>query len=160
VKQQCRSEMIGARGLQIERCGLRVDFPSSRSNNPPMARPDAIRRIKSYSAANGYVYQYCFYEVNRIVDQDGATGEFIYAISADRQSTFGLRILVRQGALEAWARENGRPLTSSEEYAVVKMRLFQAFDEGAVPLTANEAAEVSLIVDESNLDDLLKALNI
>jgi hypothetical protein len=68
--------------------------------------------------------------------------------------------LVRQGALEAWARENGRPLTSSEEYAVVKMRLFQAFDEGAVPLTANEAAEVSLIVDESNLDDLLKALNI
>jgi hypothetical protein len=125
-----------------------------------MARPDAVRRIKSYSAANGYVYQYCFFEVNRIVDERGSTGEFIYAISADRQTTFGLRILVRQTALEAWARENGRPLSSSEEYAVAKMRLFQAFDEGSVPLTAREAAEVALIVDESNLEDLLRALHI
>jgi hypothetical protein len=138
----------------------RFDFRFVRSNNPRMARPNAVRRIKSYSAANGYVYQYCFYEVNRIVDQEGSTGEFIYAISADRQTTFGLRILVRQTALQAWARENGRPLSSSEEYAVAKMRLFQAFDEGAVPLTAQEAAQVSLIVDESNLDDLLRALNI
>jgi hypothetical protein len=136
------------------------DFSFIRSNNPRMARPDAVRRVKSYSAANGYVYQYFFHEVNRIMDEGGSTGEFVYAISADRQTTFGLRILVRQAALEAWARENGRSLSSSEEYAVAKMRLFQAFDEGAVPLKANEAAEVSLIVDESNLDDLLRALNI
>jgi len=36
---------------------------------------------------------------------------------------------------------NGRALTNSEEYAVTKMRLFQAFDEGLVPLTAKEASE-------------------
>lgn len=125
-----------------------------------MARPEAVRRVKSYSAANGYVYQYCFYEVNRISDEQGLLGEFIYAISADRKTTFGLRILVRQAALEAWARANGRPLTSSEEYAVAKMRLFQAFDEGAVPQAAAAAAEVFLLVDESNLEDLLKALHI
>ncbi len=125
-----------------------------------MARPDDVRRIKSYSAANGYVYQYCFYEVNRIVDEGGSMGEFVYAISADRQTMFGLRILVRQAALESWARENGRPLTRSEEYALAKMRLFQAFDEGAVPLTAEEAAAVSLVVDESNLEGFLRALNI
>lgn len=125
-----------------------------------MARPEAVRRVKSYSAANGYVYQYCFYEVNRISDPRGPLGEFIYAISTDRKSTFGLRILVRQAALEAWARANGRPLTSSEEYAVAKMRLFQAFDEGAVPQAAAAAAEVFLLVDESNLEDLLKALHI
>ncbi|HXY00330.1 MAG TPA: hypothetical protein VEI54_05375 [Candidatus Limnocylindrales bacterium] len=125
-----------------------------------MARPDAVRRIKSYSASNGYVYQYCFYEVNRISDEVGAIGEFIYAISADRKTSFGLRILVRQSALQAWAKVNGRTLTSSEEYAVAKMRLFQAFDEGAVPLTAEAAAEVSLVVDENNLEDLLKALQI
>ena len=34
-----------------------------------------------------------------------------------------------QTALEAWAQTNGRALSSSEEYAVAKMRLFQAFDE-------------------------------
>ena len=125
-----------------------------------MPRPDAVRRVKSYSAANGYVYQYCFYEVNRITHRDSPAGEFIYAISADRKTTFGLRIIVQRDALDAWAQTNGRPLTSSEEYAVAKMRLFQAFDEGAVPLTAEAAAEISLLVDESNLEELLRLLNI
>jgi hypothetical protein len=125
-----------------------------------MARPDAVRRVKTYSAANGYVYQYCFYEVNRITHNGGAAGEFIYAVSADRKGTFGLRIIVQQSALEDWARTNGRSLSSSEEYAVAKMRLFQAFDEGAVPLTAEAAADVSLLVDQANLEELLGLLNI
>jgi hypothetical protein len=51
-------------------------------------------------------------------------------------------------------------LTSSEEYAVAKMRLFQAVDEGVVPLTAEEARAVRLVVDELNLEALLKMLNI
>ena len=125
-----------------------------------MTRPDTVRRIKSYSAANGYVYQYCFFEVNRIPYEGGRAGEFIYAISTDRKTTFGVRIIVLQSALEDWARANGRALTSSEEYAVAKMRLFQAFDEGAVPLTADAAAGVSLVVDRSNLEALLQLLNI
>jgi hypothetical protein len=125
-----------------------------------MARPDAVRRIKSYSAANGYVYQYCFFEVNRIPFEGGPAGEFIYAISADRKTTFGVRVVVEQSALDNWARANGRALTSSEEYAVAKMRLFQAFDGGDVPTTAGVAAGVSLVVDESNLETLLQLLNI
>jgi hypothetical protein len=131
-----------------------------RSNNPRMARPDAVRRIKSYSAANGLVYQYCFFEVNRVADNDGPAGEFIYAVSSDRKTTFGLRILVRQSALQAWAQANGRALTSSEEYAVAKMRLFQAFDEDAVPHTAEAAAAMTFVVDASNLEGLLQSLNI
>jgi hypothetical protein len=125
-----------------------------------MARPDALRRVKTYSAANGYVYQYCFYEVNRITHNGAPAGEFIYAISADRKTTFALRILVEQSALEAWAQANGRALTISEEYAVAKMRLFQAFDEGIVPVTAEAAADLSLHVDDTNLEHLLQALNI
>jgi hypothetical protein len=137
-----------------------IDFPACASNNPPMARPDAVRRVKTYSAGNGYVYQYCFYEVNRLLHDGSPAGEFIYAISADRKTSFGLRIIVRRAALDAWARANGRALTSSEEYAVAKMRLFQAFDEGAVPLTAEAAAAVTLLVDEANLEELLGLLNI
>jgi hypothetical protein len=125
-----------------------------------MTRPDEVRRVKSYSASNGYVYQYCFYEVNRITHEGGPAGEFIYAISADRKATFPLRIVVMQAALEAWAQANGRALTSSEEYAVAKMRLFQAFDEGEVPVTAPAAEELRLLVDESRLEDLLRMLNI
>jgi hypothetical protein len=139
---------------------LCIDFPPCASNNPPMARPDAVRRVKSYSAANGYVYQYCFYEVNRISHQGSPAGEFIYAISADRKTTFPLSILVLQTALESWAQTNGRALSSSEEYAIAKMRLFQAFDEGDVPITADAAAHTRLLVNESNLESLLQQLHI
>jgi hypothetical protein len=125
-----------------------------------MARPDAVRRVKSYSAANGFVYQYFFFEVNRIAGEGGPAGEFIYAVSSDRKNTFGLRILVRQSALENWAQSNGRALTSSEEYAVAKMRLFQAFDEGAVPPGLEAGSALTFFVDDSNLDSLLQSLNI
>ena len=125
-----------------------------------MMKPEAVRRIKSYSAANGYVYQYYFYELNRVAVDGEAAGEFVYAISADRGTSFGLRIFVMQAALHAWAAANGRSLTGSEEYAVAKMRLFQAFDEGVVPLTAEAAREVRLVVDESNLESMLRLLNI
>jgi hypothetical protein len=125
-----------------------------------MPRPDAARRVKSYSAANGYVYQYYFYEVNRVTWEGTPAVEFIYAISADRCATFPLRILVFEAALASWAKANGRPLTSSEEYAVAKMRLFQAFDEGDVPLTAEAASSIQLLVDDSNLEGLLRQLSI
>ncbi|HVM75807.1 MAG TPA: hypothetical protein VMT75_09210 [Candidatus Saccharimonadales bacterium] len=125
-----------------------------------MARPDAVRRVKSYSAANGFVYQYFFFEVNRVADESGPAGEFIYAVSSDRKNTFGLRILVRQSALESWAQSNGRALTSSEEYAVAKMRLFQAFDEGEVPSGLEEGSALTFLVDDSNLELLLQSLNI
>ena len=137
-----------------------VDNPLRHFNNLPMLRPDAVRRVKSYSASNGYVYQYCFYEVNRIIHEGGPAGEFTYAISADRKKTLPLRVVVLQAALESWARANGRALTSSEEYAVAKMRLFQAFDEGEVPVTAAGAQELRLLVDEARLEELLRMLNI
>jgi len=125
-----------------------------------MPRPDAVRRVKSYSAADGYVYQYYFFEGNRAQKEGRPGGEFTYVISADRRSAFPFKIFVRQSALDAWAKQNGRSLTSSEEYAVAKMRLFQAFDEGSVqpPPEGQQAREV--VVDESNLEDLLGKLGI
>ena len=125
-----------------------------------MPRPDAVRRVKSYSAADGYVYQYYFFEGNRAQKDGRPGGEFTYVISADRRSAFPFKIFVRQSALDAWAKQNGRSLTSSEEYAVAKMRLFQAFDEGSVqaPPEGQQAREV--VVDESNLEGLLGKLGI
>jgi len=137
-----------------------VDNRRGSSNNRAMAKPEAVHRIKSYSAADGYVYQYCFYEVNRVLLDGQPAGEFVYAISAGRAKSFGLRIFVMQTALEAWARVNGRALTSSEEYAVAKMRLFQAFDENDAPLTAETAGGIRLVVNELNLEEMLRALNI
>jgi hypothetical protein len=125
-----------------------------------MPRPDAVRRVKSYSAADGYVYQYYFFEGNRAQRNGRPGGEFTYVISADRRSAFPFKIFVKQSALDDWAKKNGRALTSSEEYAVAKMRLFQAFDESSVqaPMEGQPAGEV--LVDESNLEDLLGQLGI
>jgi hypothetical protein len=139
---------------------LRVDFPFRPLNNPQMARPDAVRRVKSYSAADGYVYQYYFFEGNRSQRGSSPGGEFTYVVTADRQSAFPFKIFVHQSALESWAAQNGRTLSSSEEYAVAKMRLFQAFDEGAVQAVPKGQPPREVAVDESNLEELLGQLGI
>jgi hypothetical protein len=125
-----------------------------------MARPDAVRRVKSYSAADGFVYQYYFFEGKRA--QRGGTpgGEFTYVVSVDRQTAFPFKIFVEQSALEAWAGQNGRPLSSSEEYAVAKMRLFRAFDDGVVQANPQGQPPREVVVNAANLEDLLGQLGI
>ena len=137
-----------------------VDIRAPSTNNPRMPRPDAVRRVKSYSAANGYVYQYYFFEGDRAQRNGSPGGEFTYAISVDRKSAFRFKIFVHQSALEAWAKQNGRHLSSSEEYAVAKMRLFQACDEGSVQVPAEGQQGGEVAVDESNLEALLEQLGI
>lgn len=125
-----------------------------------MARPDAVRRVKTYSAADGFVYQYYFFEGNRAQRGGSAGGEFTYVVSIDRQTAFPFKIFVHQSALDDWAAQNGRPLSSSEEYAVAKMRLFNAFDEGVVKASPAGEPPREVIVNEANLEDLLGQLGI
>lgn len=121
-----------------------------------MARPDAARRVKSYSSATGYVYQYYFYEV-RPARRGFTTGnQYIYMVSADRKSVFPVCIFVSSKAVRAWSSAAGRPLTGTEEYAAAKMRLFQAFDE----IEDFAAHPPDLVVDAACLDALLKKLDI
>src|SRR2546427_13040407 len=62
----------------------RVDSALFPLDTPCMARPDAARRVKSYSAASGFVYQYYFFEVlpARRTGKEGR--EYTYMVSADR----------------------------------------------------------------------------
>src|SRR5260370_35076348 len=62
-----------------------VDFQRRASNNPPMPRPDAGRRVKSYSAADGYVYQHYFFEGNRAQRAASPGVDFTYEATADRR---------------------------------------------------------------------------
>ena len=133
-----------------------VDFATRTPNNRAMARPEAARRIKSYSAATGYAYQYYFYEVQKTRRGLAAGTEYVYMVSVDRQKVFPLRIFVRHDAAEKWAKKVGRKMTGTEEYAVAKMRLFQAFDE----VDDLAIAQPELLVDESNLETLLAQLDI
>ena len=125
-----------------------------------MPRPEAARRVKSYSAATGYVFQYFFFEVERAQRGSARGNEYRYMVSANRQTQFPLRILVEAAAIEIWKQHSGRALSGTEEYAVAKLRLFQAFDED-VSLAAPAAGRIAqLFVDETNLDGFLAQLDV
>ncbi len=121
-----------------------------------MPRPEAAHRVKSYSAATGYVYQYYFYEVEKTRRGTAAGTEYVYMASVDRQRVFSVKVFVGKDALENWSARTGQQLTGTEEYAVAKMRLFQAFDE--IEDFAGKSPD--LRVDESNLETLLAQLDL
>ncbi len=121
-----------------------------------MARPEAVRRIKSYSAATGNVYQYYFFEVHPSHRGTSPGTEYVYMVCADRKNMFPLKIFIYRDAVERWSKKVGRPLSGTEEYAAAKMRLFQAFDE----IEDLAASRPDLIIDESNLEALLARLDL
>jgi len=121
-----------------------------------MSRPAVARRVKAYSAATGYVYQYYFYEVQKTHRGKLEGTEYVYMISADRKRVFPLRVFVRRDAVEKWERAAGRALSGTEEYAIAKIRLFQALDE----IPHIESTFPDFAVDESNLDSLLTQLDL
>ena len=121
-----------------------------------MSRPPAVRRIKSYSAATGCVYQYYFFEVKKARRGFSSGNEYTYMVSAGRQPAFPVRIFISPNTAKNWSARTGRELSSTEEYAVAKMRLFQAFDE--TEELAGKPPE--LAVDESNLEALLEQLDL
>jgi hypothetical protein len=121
-----------------------------------MSKPEIVRRVKVYSAETGCVYQYQFQDVRPVVRGFTAGNEYIYYVSVDRKTMFPLRIFVSCDVVERWGKKVGRSLTGTEEYAVAKMRLFQAFDE----VEDIAAARSELLVDEANLEALLGRLDV
>ena len=123
---------------------------------PAMAKQETVRRIKSYSAATGYVYQYQFQDVHPAARGENRGNEYVYYVSADRKTMIPIRIFVQRSALEAWSRQTGRTITGTEEYAVAKMRLFQAFDD----VEDFAGSRPALEVDASNLAELIERLDL
>jgi len=89
------------------------------------------RRMKTYTGQTGYVYQYYFVGQREAMPQDPAAPaiEYVFDVTADRKTTFAVSVFLKQSAIEAWKAAHGRPLTSAEQYAAAKLRLFQGFDE-------------------------------
>src|SRR5882724_2879613 len=128
----------------------------SPANNRDMARPEVAHRIKSYSAATGFVYQYQFLEVQKARRGFSLGTEYVYVVSVDRKGNFPLTVFVKQSAVDKWAKREGRKLSGTEEYAIAKIRLFQAFDE----VEDLAVTKPDLLVDDSNIEELLKQLDL
>ena len=115
----------------------------------------AVRRLKTYSAQSGYVYQY-YYGGHRPWRRGREAGtEFVFEISADRKSYRAASVCVFDEALSAWEAGHGRALHANETYAVAKMALFQAFDERA-PGQMDEA----ILVRTADVEAILGALDL
>ena len=112
-----------------------------------------VRRLKTYSAQSGYVYQY-YYEGQRPFHSAGDTGsEFVFTISHDRKNWHSTSVLVGDAALAAWEAQ-ARPLAATERYAIAKMALFQAFDERPQPERMTDAVRLRLADIEAIVETL------
>ena|ERR1700678_3622785 len=90
-----------------------------------------IRRMKTYTGGQGYVYQYYFVGKRAAMinsSQENAT-EYVFDATSDRKTTFAVSVFLTEDAIKGWSAAHGRTLTEAEQYGAVKMVLFQAFDE-------------------------------
>lgn len=118
----------------------------------------AVRRMKTYTGATGYVYQYYFVGKREAVPGDPASPatEFIFDVTADRKLMFATSIFLKPEALASWQDAHGRALNDSEQYGAAKMRLFQGFDE--IENFLDEGRR--LVIDAGNIEQLLGPLNL
>ncbi len=90
-----------------------------------------VRRLKTYTGTQGYVYQYYFVGKRPALpdDPESPATEFIFDVTSDRKLTYAVSVFLPDSARAAWSRKHGRPLSDAEQYAAAKLRLFRAFDE-------------------------------
>ena len=122
------------------------------SSNPP------IRRLKSYTGAQGYVYQY-YYVGKRAAladDPEAPATEFVFDVTSDRKLTYAVSIFLPEAARAAWSQVHGRQLSDAEQYAAVKLRLFRAFDE----IENVKEHGRRLRIDAGLLEDVLASLGV
>jgi hypothetical protein len=101
-----------------------------------------VRRMKTYTGGQGYVYQYYF--VGKRPAPVGGANEYIFDVTSDRKVTYSVSVLVELAALRSWAEVHGRVPTEAEEYGGAKMRLFKAFDEVEDMMAAGRELRVDL----------------
>jgi hypothetical protein len=114
-----------------------------------------VRRMKTYTGGQGYVYQYYFVGKRAALSQ-AAVAEYIFDVSSDRKITFSVSIFLPDKALGVWAAAHGRALTEAEQYAAVKMRLFRGFDEIEDMMGAGR----QLRIEQEEIGSLLSTLGV
>ena len=131
-------------------------FRSLFSKSTALTGAPAVRRMKTYSAQSGYVYQY-YYDGQRPFGSPAAGIQFVFSISADRANWQPTSVLIGDAAIAVWQERRGREFSSTERYALAKMALFQAFDERPTPQRMKDEvlvrqADVEAIADTLGFD--------
>lgn len=120
--------------------------------------PNPVRRLKTYTGAQGYVYQYYFVGKRGALadDPEAPATEFIFDVTSDRKLTYAVSVFLPHSTRDQWGRGHGRALGDAEQYAAVKLRLFRAFDE----LEDVKAHGRRLSIDMGLLEEALTSLGV
>ncbi len=123
-----------------------------------MSPDKPIRRLKTYTGTQGYVYQYYFVgQRAALADEPEAPAtEFVFDVTSDRKQTYAVSVFLPEKAVAAWVQAHSRPLTEAEKYAGAKLRLFRAFDE----LEDLKTQGRRLIIDAAPLEEALASLGV
>ncbi len=82
--------------------------------------------------------------------------EFVFRLSADRKTWHGCKVLLPDGAVSAWEVSHERELSATEQYAIAKMALFQAFDERETPAQMKS----DVLVRNADVDGIVESLGL
>lgn len=117
-----------------------------------------LRRMKTYTGGQGYVYQYYFVGKRMALEDapEAPASEYIFDVTSDRKTTFAVSVFLPDESLRTWAAAHGRELTDAEQYGAVKLRLCQAFDEIADMMA--DGRRLNVISD--SLEKALDALGV
>jgi hypothetical protein len=117
-----------------------------------------VRRMKTYTGGQGYVYQYYFVGKRPALPDDPSAPaeEYIFDVTSDRKTMFSVSVLLPDQTVKAWASTHARALTDAEQYGAVKMRLFQAFDEVEDLMAKGRR----LLLTPDSLQNVLSTLNV
>ena len=116
----------------------------------------ALRRVKTYTAQTGLVYEYYFVGEREALSPEIPAAEYIFDVISDRRARYSVSVYVRLDGVEQWAAAHGRKLSAPEQYAAAKLRLQQGFDEIADMF--NEGRR--LAVDAANIEEILAPLGL
>lgn len=115
-----------------------------------------VRRLKTYTGSQGYVYQYYFVGQRPAAESGRPATEYIFDVTSDRKTTYAVSVFLPQQVVAARNHAHGHALKDSEQYAAAKLRLFRAFDEVEDMQAAGRQLQISL----SFLEECLATLGV
>jgi hypothetical protein len=117
-----------------------------------------VRRLKTYTAQTGYVYEYYFVGKRTALTDDplAPATEYVFDISSDRKTTCAVSVFFPPQVVQDYAASHGRALSEPEQYAAAKLRFLQALDEIADMLHYGRR----LTLDAESLPALLESVGI
>lgn|SRR5690349_25163281 len=118
----------------------------------------SLRRLKTYTGSQGYVYQYYFVGKRAALHDDpvAPATEFIFDVTSDRKTTYAISVFLPEQATAQWNSVHGRSLSEPEQYAAAKLCLFRAFDE----IENVRADGRRLVLEAPLLEELLSTLGL